>query len=365
MVSKNILLQKLPPFLNNQKVIMQNQNVGDIINGILNTHEQYKSQYDKISTFFLGSDLEDTCYNVWKYLKANVPYKIESDNLQTLRSPSSIVSGVPADCKTYSLFSLGILDSLRRKGLINCKLAFRFAGYGYLSENLEHVFCVVNPKSKDEIWVDAVLPNFDQKKEPTIFKDKNINMALVALSGIGDFSNDIADFSSTASSLTNPVSAGLKAIETLTALFANKPNPNDWVGWDEQDRSLGQWEGSSVRGYVLNDGDSVQNEALNIVSYIKSKGIDKLVNSGNKVTIQGKGWRDVTIDEIVDKLSRGGYGQEARSIQQSYNNALSSGLIKPINTITPSAATTTAGMNIWVTVALAGAAIFAISKMSK
>jgi len=85
MVNKNILLQKLPPFMNNQRVIMQNQNVGDIITGILNTHEQYKSQYDKISTFFLGNNLESTCYNVWSFLKQNVPYKIESDDMQTLR----------------------------------------------------------------------------------------------------------------------------------------------------------------------------------------------------------------------------------------------------------------------------------------
>jgi len=358
-MDKNILLQKLPPFRNNQKVILENQNVGDIINGILSTHEQYKSQYDKISSYFLGENLEHTCINVWKFLKKNVPYRIESDNFQTLRSPSSIISGLPADCKTYSLFSCGVLDSLRRKGLINCKLAFRFAGYNNFSDNLEHVFCVVNPKTKKEIWCDAVLPYFNQKKEPSIFKDKNITMALVSLSGIGDFFNDVNNISDTAASFSNPVSASLKAIQVLTDLFANKPNPNDWVGWDAQDQQTGQWEGSSVRGWVLNDGDSVQNEALNIVSYIKSKGIDKLVNSGHPITIQGQGWRDVTIDEIVDKLSRGGYAQEARAIKDSY---YSSSSILPTGSQT---ATKTAGMNIFVTLALVGAGIYAISKMKK
>lgn len=392
MVSKNILLMNLPPFLNNRNVIMENQNVGDIINGILSTHQQYKDQYDKISSYFLGKDLEDTCYNVWKFLKDNVPYRIESDNFQTLRSPSSIVSGIPADCKTYSIFSCGILDSLRRKKFINCKLAYRFAGYNSFSDNLEHVFCVVNPKSKNEIWVDAVLPNFNEKKQPSIFKDKNINMALVALSGIGQNlpmapqslqysqpaisqsmlaqpKKDLFSFqniSETAASLTNPISAGLKAIETLSALFANKPNPNDWVGWDEQDRQAGRTQGSTTRGYILGDGDSVQNEALNIVSYIKSKGLDVLIKgnpSGNygdtRVAKDGISWRDVTIDEIVDKLSRGGYAQEAKAIKDSYyslSNILPTG---------PEAATKTAGMNIWVTLALVGAGIYAISKMKK
>jgi hypothetical protein len=382
-MDKNLLLQKLPPFRNNQKVIMKNQNVGDIINGILDTQEKYKSQYDRISPYFLGRDLEETCYNIWVFLKDNVPYQIESDNLQTLRSPASIVSGLPADCKTFSLFSMGIVSSLVRKELIKCKLAYRFAGYNSFSDNLEHVFVVVNPKTNKEIWIDAVLPNFDQKKEPSIFKDKNINnMALVALSGIGDIFEDINSFSSTASSFTNPVSAGLKAIETLSSLFANKPSPNDWVGWDAQDRQNNQWDGSSVRGYVLNDGDSVQNEALNIVSYIKSKGIDKLINSGHPVTVQGTGWRDVTIDEIVAKLARGGYGQEATNIKNAYFFALNSRPAQndtytqpkppivspsapiPLGPALPSDMTSKAGINIWLIVALAGAAVYAISKKS-
>lgn len=356
MVNKNLLLEKLPPFMNNRKVIMQNQNVGDIINGILNTHEQYKSQYDKISPFFLGSDLESTCYNVWSFLKQNVPYKIESDNMQTLRSPSSIVSGVPADCKTYSLFSNGILDSLRRKGLIDCKLTFRFAGYNDFSNNLEHVFCVINPNSNNEIWCDAVLPNFNQKKQPSIYKDKKINMALVALSGIGDFASTANDITKTAASLTNPISAGLKAIETLTALFANKPNPNDWVGWDALDQQIGAPTGTNVLQWVILDGDSVQNEALNIVSYIKSKGLNNLVGYST--------WfkRTITIDDIADKLARGGFPQEAAAIKASY---YANPNVIPAGGGSPTGASKTAGMNIWVTLALAGAAIFAITKMKK
>lgn len=356
MVNKNLLLEKLPPFMNNKKVIMQNQNVGDIINGILNTHEQYKSQYDKISTFFLGSDLKSTANNIWSFLKQNVPYQIESDNMQTLRSPASIVSGVPADCKTYSLFSMGIADSLRRKGLIDCKLAFRFAGYNDFSNNLEHVFCVINPKTNNEIWCDAVLPNFNQKKQPSIFKDKNINMALVALSGIGDFATDANNLANTAASLTNPVSAGLQAIKTLTDLFANKPNPTDWVGWDALDQQIGAPSGTNVLNWVINDGDSIQNEALNIASYIKSKGLDHLIGYST--------WfkRNITIEDIANKLMRGGYPQEAAAIKASY---YANPNVIPAGGTAPTGASKTAGMNIWVTLALAGAAIFAITKMKK
>ena len=94
MVNKNLLLEKLPPFMNNRKVIMQNQNVGDIINGILNTHEQYKSQYDKISPFFLGSDLESTCYNVWSFLKQNVPNLDMLVTQETLKLKQEIINQI-------------------------------------------------------------------------------------------------------------------------------------------------------------------------------------------------------------------------------------------------------------------------------
>jgi uncharacterized Zn ribbon protein len=172
-------------------------------------------------------------------------------------------------------------------------------------------------------------------------------------------------------------SALFKQVEFITSLFKNKPNPNDWQGWDEQDRNNGQWDGSSVRGYVLNDGDSVENEALNIVSYIKSKGIEKLVKSGHPVTVQGTGWRDVTIDEIINKIERGGFKEEAEYIKNAYKdfayvvpqtvtvpvvpNIIAPAEVLDIQTKEPAKAST----NILFTVAIIGVALFALSKIKK
>ena len=186
LVDKNDLLQKLPAFTNIKKVVKVNQGVTDIINGILQTHELYKKDYDLISDYFLGNNLNDTGKNIWQFLKKNVKYYVESDHVQTLRSPSAILA-LPADCKSYSLFSMGILDSLRRKGELNADLAFRFAGYDPYTNHLEHVFVVINPDTNKEIWVDAVLNSYNLHKEPSNYKDKKINnMALVGLSGIPD-----------------------------------------------------------------------------------------------------------------------------------------------------------------------------------
>ena len=42
MVSKNLILSKVQPFLNQQNVVIENQGVNDIITGILTTHNKYK-----------------------------------------------------------------------------------------------------------------------------------------------------------------------------------------------------------------------------------------------------------------------------------------------------------------------------------
>jgi hypothetical protein len=189
MVSKSAVLQKLAPFKNFKKVVSTDQTVTDIIDGIVNTHYQYADEYDKISNYFVGESELETARNIFNFLKSNVPYYIESNNNQTLRSPSAIVA-MPGDCKSYALFANGVLDSLNRKGIIQVPLAFRFAGYKNNSREPQHVFAVMYPGTKKEIWIDPVLARFNEKRQPSFYKDKKIKMALIALSGVNYSESD-------------------------------------------------------------------------------------------------------------------------------------------------------------------------------
>lgn len=182
MISSNQILSKLSPFRNYRKIVTNDQTVGDIINGILDTHEKYKSEYDKISEDFIGTSELETAKNIWNFLHSNVPYYIESTKNQTLRSPSAIVA-MPGDCKSYALFANGVFDSLNRKGIFKTSIAYRFSDYRGIDE-FQHVFSVLYPGTNREIWIDPVLPRFNEKKQPTSYKDKKIKMALIAMSGI-------------------------------------------------------------------------------------------------------------------------------------------------------------------------------------
>lgn len=184
MISKNMVLQKLAPFTNFKKVLIEDQNTGDIIQGILDNHDNYESQYDKISEMFVDDNEVETAKNVFEFLKNNVPYYVEPIEKQTLRSPSAIISiKEGADCKSYASFINGIMSSLNRKGIFKVPLAYRFASYRYDTREPQHVFAVLYPGTKNEVWVDPVLNKFDQRKEPVFIKDKKIKMALIAMSG--------------------------------------------------------------------------------------------------------------------------------------------------------------------------------------
>ena len=184
MISKNAVLQKLSPFTNFKKVLIDDQNTSDIVQGILDNHENYQNEYDKISEMFIGDNEVETARNVFDFLKQNVPYYIEPIEKQTLRSPSAILSMKQgADCKSYASFINGIMNSLNRKGIFRVPLAYRFASYRYDTKEPQHVFAVLYPGTKNEVWVDPVLAKFDQRKEPVFIKDKKIKMALIAMSG--------------------------------------------------------------------------------------------------------------------------------------------------------------------------------------
>lgn len=184
----NSLYKYLTPYKNKSSVLVPDQNVPDIINGMLNAHKQYAKEYDKIAPAFKGRTNLETGRKIYNYLKNNVKYVVEPDEKQTLKSPSAILftgNTTGSDCKNYSLFTGGILSALNRRGA-KINWAYRYASYRMFDKIPHHVFVVINPDTDKEIWVDAVLPKYNWKKQYNYKTDKKVNdMALISLSGLG------------------------------------------------------------------------------------------------------------------------------------------------------------------------------------
>ena len=184
-MQKNILLGRLKSFGGNSKMIVRDQQVPDIISAMLSAHKLYASEYDKISQDFYSGDGIQTAKKLFEFLKKNVRYKIESDKAQRIMSPSAILSLGKNDCKNYALFIMGVLDSLKRKGLINNKIYYRFASYKLLDEIPHHVFAVIQDQDGNEYFIDPVLSKFNERKTYYHKIDKEPTMPLYSVSGIG------------------------------------------------------------------------------------------------------------------------------------------------------------------------------------
>ncbi len=184
-MQKNILLGRLKSFGGNSKMIVRDQQVPDIISAMLSAHKLYASEYDKISQDFYSGDGVQTAKKLFQFLKKNVHYKIESDKNQRIMSPSAILSLGKNDCKNYALFIMGVLDSLKRKGLINNKIYYRFASYKLLDEIPHHVFAVIQDQDGTEYFIDPVLSTFNERKTYYHKIDKEPTMPLYSVSGIG------------------------------------------------------------------------------------------------------------------------------------------------------------------------------------
>lgn len=182
------LLKHITPFQNKYAVLRHNQSTNDIINGILVTHNLHKADYDKICLTFNKKNNLEIGRAIYNYLATNTHYKIESDNRQTLRSPAAILHlganrKVGLDCKSYALFTAGILDALNRRGK-KIDWCYRFASYRLDDNQPHHVFVVINPGTKNEIWIDNVIKPFNHHKQYFYKLDKK-TMALIAVAGIG------------------------------------------------------------------------------------------------------------------------------------------------------------------------------------
>jgi organic hydroperoxide reductase OsmC/OhrA len=184
-MQKNLLLGRLKSFGGNSKMLVRDQQVPDIISAMLSAHKLYASEYDKISQDFYSGDGVQTAKNLFDFLKKNVRYKIESDKAQRIMSPSAILSIGKNDCKNYALFIMGVLDSLKRKGLINNKIYYRFASYRLLDEIPHHVFAVIQDNNGNEYFIDPVLSIFNERKTYYHKIDKQPSMPLYSVSGIG------------------------------------------------------------------------------------------------------------------------------------------------------------------------------------
>ena len=184
------ILGLLPPYKAQKKLKIENQGTDDIISEILQAHKYFANDYDNIADQFYTGNKLTTAKRIWKFLKSNVKYCIEPDTHQSVKSPAAILATGKYDhggndCKHYSLFAAGVLDAINRKyPEARIEWFYRFANYRITETQPQHVF-VVMKIGGTEIWIDPVLPTFNNKKSFINKIDKKVALYQISGADIG------------------------------------------------------------------------------------------------------------------------------------------------------------------------------------
>lgn len=179
------LLKQLPAYGARRELITGKQSVSDIIAEILKAHQQFAGDYDKIALYFNRGTTDQICDALYRFCKSKIKYRMESEEAQTVKSPSAILAQGYGDCKHYASFTGGVLDALNRTGK-RIDWHYRFASYNYLDRTPGHIFVVTIINGREK-WIDPTPGAEDAIPVWVINKKiKRQKMALYKVSGIGD-----------------------------------------------------------------------------------------------------------------------------------------------------------------------------------
>lgn len=155
----------------------------------------------------------------------------------------------------------------------------------------------------------------------------------------------------TSSAVATAVATAIATV--MNSIRKGRPNPNDWQGWNALDQKEQKPIGTSVTGWIIKDGQSIQNEALNILSYIREFGF-------NNVLGYNRFWnREITKEDLFRKLERGGYIQEAQELKQILNTP------QPITNLFQPSGSNQSGISPIFLLAIVGGAIFLFTRKKK
>lgn len=131
----------------------------DIIKTILTGHKKSAGNTYLFAKHLKGKNKQQTCYNIWRFIRSNIQYQIDPPGQQFVKSPSRLWETKIGDCKSFSLFAASILQNL------NIPYGFRFVSYSGV-KRYTHVYIIVpNTNYKNYITLDAVLKTFNKEKK--------------------------------------------------------------------------------------------------------------------------------------------------------------------------------------------------------
>ena len=123
-----------------------------------------KAQMVTFAQKFKGRTPQETCKNIFDYIKSNFTYVADGGE-QIIKLPSALLRKKVGDCKSYSLFTASILENL--------KIPYKFVYTSYSANPIpQHVYVV----TENGCIIDVVYGIFNQEKKPTYKYTQDMNV---------------------------------------------------------------------------------------------------------------------------------------------------------------------------------------------
>lgn len=180
MITRQLILSKLPAPKLQKVVTVSEHKTSDIINQMIIEHADNKKFAGYISQYFKGRSSTDTCKNIYDFLRTQFHYVVEPAKDQTTKSLPAFMKLGYGDCKHYAgLFGI-ILEDLK------IPFVYRFVSFDKRNSNPTHVYVVALNEQNKPIYCDACLPLFNVQKQYTgkPFDKIPNTMALSRISGV-------------------------------------------------------------------------------------------------------------------------------------------------------------------------------------
>ena len=128
-----------------------NKDIRDLLERLV---PKAKAQMVEFSQQFKGRTEQETCKKIFDYLKNNFTYVADGEE-QIIKLPSALLAKKVGDCKSYSLFTSGILENLG--------IPYHFVYASYTTNPIPgHVYVTTNKGC----IIDAVYGIFNEEKKP-------------------------------------------------------------------------------------------------------------------------------------------------------------------------------------------------------
>lgn len=150
----------------------------DLITTIYNKTPEATMQCLKFAKQFKGANNTETARNIWEFLKKNIPYKADGPSNQRIKSPNRVIDdakkGIPTDCKSFALFTVGCLRALGLPAF------YRYASYS-IDPTPTHVYAFTRDEKNRDVIIDGVYHGFNI--EPPYNSKTDVKMKVEYLSG--------------------------------------------------------------------------------------------------------------------------------------------------------------------------------------